>query len=82
MSAALSTARLLRDLGLAFVVAPVATTASDLLVPVDDRYVAALYAYIDGQTYGWGPFADRDSRVAVLERLVTLHTVSTQARHL
>ena len=81
LSAALSTARLLRDLGLAFVVAPVATTEGDLLALVDDRYVAALYPYVDGQTYGWGPFADRASRVAVLERLVTLHTVSTQARH-
>ena len=81
LRAALSTARLLRDLGLAFVVAPVATTEGDLLVPVDDRYIAALYPYVDGQTYGWGPFADRASRVAVLERLVTLHTVSTQARH-
>ena len=80
LSASLSTARLLRDLGLAFVVAPVATTEGDLLVPVDDRYVAALYPYVNGQTYGWGPFADRASRVAVLERLVTLHTASTQAR--
>jgi spectinomycin phosphotransferase len=80
LSAALSTARLLRDLGLTFVVAPVATTEGELVVPVDDRYVAALYPHVDGQTYGWGPFVDRVSRVAVLERLVSLHAAPAAAR--
>lgn len=80
LGAALRTARLLHDLGLTFVVAPVATTEGDLLVPIGDRYIAALYPYVDGHISGWEPFADSASRVAVFDRLVSLHTAPAQAR--
>jgi hypothetical protein len=75
LDAALSTARQLHDHGLSFVVAPIAATNGNLLVPIDSLYVAALYPYVPGTTFSWGPFPDRSSRLAVLDRLVALHAV-------
>lgn len=80
LEAALSTAGLLHDLGLHFVVAPIATAEGDLLIPIGDRYLVALYPYVEGTTFGWGLFGDRASRMAVLDRLVTLHMAPPHAR--
>ncbi len=81
LGAALATARLLRDLGLHFVVAPVPTSTGDLLIPVGGSYVAALYPYIEGAALDWGPYPDAASRTAVLDHLIALHTAPRRARH-
>jgi aminoglycoside phosphotransferase (APT) family kinase protein len=80
LRAALSTARLLRDFGLAFVLAPIPNSEGELLIPIGDRYVVAVYPFIEGKAFDWGPFPDRASSMAVLERLVTLHTAPPAAR--
>lgn len=81
LQAALATAHLLHDLGLTFVVSPILAANGDLLSPIGELYVAALYPYVDGETFDWGPFADRSSLRAVLDRLVTLHTAPLHAGH-
>lgn len=73
---ALSGARQLHDLGLVFVVAPIATTDGRVLALIDDKYVAALYPYIEGETFGWGPFPGAPLRNAMLGRLLDLHATS------
>ncbi|GAA2497106.1 aminoglycoside phosphotransferase family protein [Winogradskya humida] len=52
-----------------FVVAPVRP-----LRRVGDRYAAALYAYITGQSFGFGPWPSEAHRAAVLDMLVEVHT--------
>ena len=74
LSAALSAARALRDFGLDFVVAPLATQAGDIVHPIDDRYVAALYKYVDGESHAWSPYPTNADRLAVLDRIVAVHT--------
>ena len=46
---ALVAARALRDAGLDFVIAPELTVAGAVTHPVDERYVAALYPFVDGE---------------------------------
>ncbi len=77
LAAALGVARSLRDAGLGFVVAPLATQAGDIVHPIDDRYVAALYDYVDGEFHLWGAYPTRTDRLAVLDRIVAVHTTPT-----
>ena len=76
LTAALGTARALRADGLDFVVAPQATCTGDVVHRVDDRYLAAVYEYVDGITHDWGGYASRADRLAVLDRLVALHSAT------
>ena len=73
LRAALSTARLLHDLGLRFVVAPIGTATGDVLASINGRYVAAVYPYVDGETHSWGPYPDPDMRRDTFDRIVALH---------
>jgi hypothetical protein len=50
LRAALATARDLADAGLRFVVAPLVANNNDVVVALDDRFVAALYPHIHGGT--------------------------------
>ena len=77
--AAWTAARSLRDAGSTFVAAPVPTTTRALLQPIGDRYVAALYEYVDGETHGWGPYPTRAERFAVVDRVVELHRCGAAA---
>ncbi|GAA2537445.1 hypothetical protein GCM10010435_00530 [Winogradskya consettensis] len=52
-----------------FVVAPLRP-----LRRVGERYAAALYAYIEGQSFGFGPWPSASHRAAVLDMLVEVHT--------
>lgn len=79
LRAALLTARSLADHGMAFVIAPVATTGGDVLRRVDDRFVVALYAHVDGRTHEWGEFSSRTDRLAVTEMVVGVHGAPPQA---
>jgi hypothetical protein len=76
LSAALTVARSLRDAGLDFVVAPTRTRAGDILHPVNDRYVLALYPHIDGEAHPWGPYPTRRDRLAALDLVVAVHAVN------
>jgi len=76
LRAALSTARALRDAGHAFVVAPESRRDGDVVSVVDERWVVALYPFIEGRSRTWGRYADTAARHAVLDLLVELHAAS------
>lgn len=80
LTAALTTARSLRDAGLTFVVAPVLTRAGHIVHAIDDRFVAALYPYVDGEPHPWGPYPTRADRLAVVELVAALHRAPATAR--
>jgi spectinomycin phosphotransferase/16S rRNA (guanine(1405)-N(7))-methyltransferase len=73
LDAALSTARVLRDAGLEFVVAPLLTRSGRVVQPVGTRFALAVYPDAEGEPHGWGAYPARDERLAVLELLVALH---------
>jgi hypothetical protein len=75
LTCALTVARSLSDAGLDFVVAPVRTTAGSIVHPIGDRYVAALYPHVDGETHEWGRYPTNADCRAVLDRLIALHQV-------
>lgn len=79
LRSALTVARSLADAGLDFVVAPVPAADGSIVRPIGDRYLVALYPYVDGETHNWGTYPTRDERLAVLDRLVALHRVDTTA---
>lgn len=73
---ALTSARSLRDAGLDFVVAPKDAVGKHVIHPINDRYVAALYPYVDGEHHPFGPYPSHAARLAVLDRLVQVHATS------
>ena len=73
LSTALTVARSFRDAGLDFVVAPTATLSGDIVHSISDRFVAALYEYVDGESNAWSPYPSRADRLAVLDRIVAVH---------
>lgn len=75
LNAALGTARRLRDLGLGFVVAPMPMQDGGVVAPVDQRFVAALYPWIDGRSYSHGTYYNDADRDEVLRPLSRLHSV-------
>ncbi|HKZ30018.1 MAG TPA: phosphotransferase [Acidimicrobiia bacterium] len=82
LGAALATAKDLRDSGLSFVVGPIPTLAGEPLVRLNRRFAAALYPYIDGQSFTWGDPRGATHRSDLLNLIVTLHTAPTTAtRH-
>jgi len=80
LSAALSTARSLRDAGLDFVVVPRPTGSGGIVHTVQDRFAVALYPHLDGDTYPWGPYPSRPERLAVLDLIAVLHAAPESAR--
>lgn len=74
LSAALAAATEVRDSGLAFVVAPVPTAAGQPVLRMTEGFAVALYPYLDGHSFPWGPFEDEAHRHSVLTLLVALHT--------
>jgi hypothetical protein len=73
LRAALLTARALEDSGAAFVVAPVMTTDGDVVQRIRDRYVAALYPWVDGRLREFGETFTNAERDAVLRMIGVLH---------
>ena len=73
LTAALGTARVLRDAGLGFVIAPVATVDREVVRVVHDRWALALYPFVEGHTREWGVFETTVERRAMVELLATLH---------
>lgn len=76
LSAALRTARALRDAGHEFVIAPLPTVSGEVGHRIGDRYLAAVYEHVDGITHGFGKYESPMQRLAVLDRLVALHGAS------
>jgi spectinomycin phosphotransferase/16S rRNA (guanine(1405)-N(7))-methyltransferase len=57
-----------RALDLPFVVAPSAP-----LLRLTERYAAALYPYVEGESFEWGDYPEEAHRVAVQEMLAAVH---------
>lgn len=75
LDAAMRGARGLCDLGLDFVVAPLQARGGEVMVPLDERFVLALYPHVDGQHHDYGSYADPAARAAVVGLLGRLHSV-------
>ena len=74
--AALTTATALHDRGLDWVVAPRRTASGSVVEPLGESYALSLHPWVEGRTFGWGPFEDAAHRDAVVDRLVALHGTS------
>jgi hypothetical protein len=79
LGAALSAATFVADRGLDFVVAPIRATDGTVLRRVDDRYVAALYPWVNGRSFSYGAFETADHFDAVLGHVARLHFVADPA---
>jgi aminoglycoside phosphotransferase (APT) family kinase protein len=77
--AALTTARQIRDAGLAFVVAP-RPAADGRPVVRDGVFAAAVYPFVEGVSFAWGPFTTPAHRQGVLEAVCALHQAPASAR--
>jgi spectinomycin phosphotransferase len=80
LAAALCSARILRDEGLAFVVAPIPTTEGKIHQIVAARWAVGLYPFIDGCSRPSGAYRTNADRRAVVELLAALHETSGAAR--
>jgi hypothetical protein len=82
LRASLAAARDLRDCGAAFVVAPVPAADGEPLVRTGDRFAAALYPFIDGQSFAWGEFSTPAHRRGTLDLVIATHAAPAAAsRH-
>ena len=80
LGAALATAAALRDAaGLDFVLAPVAARDGELLHRLGDRYAVAVYPFVDGHSFAFGPYPEALRR-AVLDLIAALHRATPQVR--
>ena len=76
--AALSTAQSLRTGGYDFVVAPVSSESRQIVEAIDDRYVLAVYPYVEGATGSFGRFDNRTDRLDVVDRLLEIHSAGSR----
>lgn len=83
LRASLEAAAHLRDQGCAFVVAPVRAGGGEVAVRLDDRFAAALYPHLDGESFDWSTQPSARHRDAVLDMLLALHAAPPppSARH-
>jgi hypothetical protein len=80
LAAALTSARALRDQGLAFVIAPMPTADGKILQMVEERWAVTLYPFVNGSSNQWGAYSTSADRRAVVELLAALHDTSGTAR--
>jgi hypothetical protein len=80
LSAALSTARELRDGGMSFVVAPLRTQDDAILHASGNRFAVALYPHVDGEAHSWGAYPTRRDRLAVLDLIAVVHAAPERMR--
>ena len=76
LESALSIAAALRQRGCSFVVAPTPSRTGSILEDIDERFVVAVYPYVDGRTGSYGRYETRAERFAVLDRLVQTHAAT------
>lgn len=79
LRASLAAASDLRESGRTFVVAPVAALDGEPLVRANDQFAVALYPFVHGQSFEWGPFATPAHRRGLLDLLIALHTAPAAA---
>ncbi len=79
LSAALTVAHRLRDAGLDFVIAPLASRLADFVHPINDRHLVALYPHVEGETHKWGAYPTHSERFAILDRIVAVHAATDVA---
>ena len=75
LRAALGVAASVRAHGCPFVVAPAADAAGQPLRRAGEDFSVAVYPYVTGHSYAWGPFSSEEHRLAVLRLLADLHRV-------
>jgi spectinomycin phosphotransferase len=83
LSRALSTAAALRyQVGLEFVVAPVAACEGGYLRRLDGRYTVSVFPFLAGQSFPFGPYTDARLRLLALDLIAALHraTPAVQGR--
>lgn len=78
LGAALDAARALHDAGASFVVAPIPSAGGASVVRITARYAAAVYPFVDGESFGSGEFADEGHRTAVLDMVRDVHAAPSQ----
>jgi hypothetical protein len=76
----LTAAAELRAAGLDFVLAPVPTVASPLLVRLSEEFSLALYPFVEGRSYVWGEHFSAEHRRAMLDQIVAIHTAPALTR--
>jgi len=79
LTAAMQTAAWLAgDGGLEFVVAPVPTTAGQIVGSLDSRHALTLFPYVDAAPSRFGDEIDDGDRPAIIDLLARLHTATPQ----
>ncbi len=82
LRSALSTARALQRRGSLFVVAPTPSHAGSVVEDIDDRYVLAIYPYVDGRAGSYGRYETQAERFAVIDRLVEIHEAGESVKRI
>ena len=78
---ALGTAAMLRhEVGLRFVVAPIAAGDGKLLRRLDDRYTVSVFPFLAGRSYPFGPYTDARLRGLALDMIAALHQSTPAVR--
>lgn len=80
LRSALDAARGLREHGATFALAPLSTAGDEPVARLDDRYTAALFPRVDGESFEFGRYRDEQHRDAVLEMVVAVHTAPAAVR--
>jgi spectinomycin phosphotransferase len=80
LAAAYDTARILRNEGLAFVIAPLAAISGASAERVDERHSVSVFDYIDGEPGHWGQAVRARARDDLVTMLARLHQTPTTGR--
>ena len=80
LASAFAAARALADDGGAFVVAPVPGQDGSLTAGVTDRFTAAVYPLVEGESFSWGHPMSAEHRAALLEMVVEVHAAPAAVR--
>ena len=79
LRASLAAACDLRDAGRTFVVAPVPALDGEPLARANDQFAVALYPFVHGQSFEWGPVTSPAHRRGLLDLLIAVHTAPVAA---
>jgi spectinomycin phosphotransferase len=69
-----------REVGLVFVVAPVASPGGEVLCRVNSRYALSVFPYLEGHPYPFGPYPDARLRDRALDMVAALHRSTDAVR--
>jgi spectinomycin phosphotransferase len=80
LRSAFDSARVLKETGLGFVVAPIPTHGGSVLHRIDDRYAISVYPFHAGHSFSFGPYRDMALRDRVIDLLAQLHRATSAVR--